>query len=827
MKAFRGMGSVLALLLVACGGGGSSPAPAPPAPAPSGLSYPTPQTYTLNSAIPALTPTVTGNPSGYSVTPALPAGLALNAASGAISGTPTAVQATANFTVTASNTGGSTSAVLSITVRDVAPDISYPRSNYTFSTGAPAGAVTPTVADGAVVSWSIDHPLPAGLNFNTTTGVISGTPSAVSSQASYVVRAENSGGADTFGLDIRVQSGVLLELGHINPVHKLIYDGDRILSQSGQRVVLSDAQSAAQVAAWFSECSPAPCETGGLLAGNTVAVVMGSSWHLFSAVDAAPVSEVPIDASSWNSAVPSTLAADGSYLVVVSRNDGIRVHSRAGALLFSRPGDYRAASLFAAPGEIRVGNGPAGAQVIETISVPSGSSSVSAAFAGTFRSWFLDGERFTTASGNTARVYSRAAMQLDIGVLPTAEGLAGNGDWFWTKPQTGGTVRLYAVGSAGTPTVTYELGTLGEVIGSAHTLALIASGTPAIGIVDLSGSAPVRTDYVSPLAYVRQYAAISASEWAFAAGDGVVMGELGAGLPQFYTRGRAVSIAGSGSRVAVATAAGEIVYFNATTQALEGTIGWPSSQLSLSADGSRLGASASTEGDQFLPDRTLRIYSLPSDTILQEWPYSFTGGQPWSSDFSLSASGNLVGQTLVLFNGFNWPGTQRVVRLDGTVTWSQSVTLNDPHMRVHLSSDGSRIAVADRACASDTGTNIFEGSTLVGAAAGCPVGWIDDARLLVNRYVPPGANYSGAQIVDATGLILATPALVEVREIQALGGNEIYSPERNQIFDVATGNPVWSSPTPTGDSIHAGAVAGNNVYFTSDDRQATVRVEPR
>src|SRR5690606_34663186 len=52
-------------------------------------------------------------------TPALPAGLTLNATSGKIGGTPTAASAAANYTVTAVNATDTATAVVNITVVDV------------------------------------------------------------------------------------------------------------------------------------------------------------------------------------------------------------------------------------------------------------------------------------------------------------------------------------------------------------------------------------------------------------------------------------------------------------------------------------------------------------------------------------------------------------------------------------------------------------------------------------------------------------------------------------------------------------------------------------
>jgi Putative Ig domain len=46
--------------------------------------------------------------------------------------------------------------------------------------------------------------LAAGLSFNATTGAISGTPSATSAAASYVVTAQNAGGQMPVTLTIEV-----------------------------------------------------------------------------------------------------------------------------------------------------------------------------------------------------------------------------------------------------------------------------------------------------------------------------------------------------------------------------------------------------------------------------------------------------------------------------------------------------------------------------------------------------------------------------------------------------------------------------------------------
>ena len=81
------------------------------------VSYPGAITATVGTPITSLTPTVrrTGT-AAFSVSPALPAGLSLDAATGVISGTPTAA-ATATSTVTMTDLSGTASTTVSVTVQ--------------------------------------------------------------------------------------------------------------------------------------------------------------------------------------------------------------------------------------------------------------------------------------------------------------------------------------------------------------------------------------------------------------------------------------------------------------------------------------------------------------------------------------------------------------------------------------------------------------------------------------------------------------------------------------------------------------------------------------
>jgi uncharacterized repeat protein (TIGR01451 family) len=175
--------------------------------APSGLAYSTnPAVYTLGTAIASNTPTSSGGAVvSYAVSPALPAGLGLSTTTGIISGTPTAVTALATYTVTATNTGGSTTVGVTITVNDVAPSgLTYSTNPAVYTVGTAIASNTPTSSGGAVVSYAVSPPLPAGLGLSPTTGVISGTPTAITALATYTVTATNTGGSTTVGVSITV-----------------------------------------------------------------------------------------------------------------------------------------------------------------------------------------------------------------------------------------------------------------------------------------------------------------------------------------------------------------------------------------------------------------------------------------------------------------------------------------------------------------------------------------------------------------------------------------------------------------------------------------------
>lgn len=144
-----------------------------------------------------------GKINNYSISPALPAGLSFDPSTGIISGTPTALSSLRSYTVTGSNSAGSCSVTLNMSVIISPPtNLIYP-SPVTLKVGTAITPIVPTYT-GVVTSFSISKPLPSGLVINSVTGIISGTPTALSATTVYTVTASNSSGLASANITITV-----------------------------------------------------------------------------------------------------------------------------------------------------------------------------------------------------------------------------------------------------------------------------------------------------------------------------------------------------------------------------------------------------------------------------------------------------------------------------------------------------------------------------------------------------------------------------------------------------------------------------------------------
>jgi hypothetical protein len=162
-------------------------------------------TYVVGDTISVTAPTNSGGAiTACQSAPSLPAGFTLDPLTCAITGNAVTEVVTGNFVVTASNSGGSSSETLSVTVNTSAPSIVFSPPSRTLQLNQAITAFYPLNTGSAATACSISQALPAGLSFNTTNCGISGTPTAVSASVSYTISATNSGGSDSTVLSLAV-----------------------------------------------------------------------------------------------------------------------------------------------------------------------------------------------------------------------------------------------------------------------------------------------------------------------------------------------------------------------------------------------------------------------------------------------------------------------------------------------------------------------------------------------------------------------------------------------------------------------------------------------
>lgn len=183
--------AILLSIQVACGGGSGSSAPS--SVPPSNLTYSL-SSVTYRLGTPAIwdVPSHSGSdPSSYSVSPTLPPGIVLNPVNGVISGTPTSIVSTSTYSVKASNSAGSTSCTLTITVKDIAPDATiFAQSNSFYSEVGVKASVPP--APGMTYQWTLTD--------GTATGTIT------SGDTENVVTYSTGPNPGTYQLTVQVQN---------------------------------------------------------------------------------------------------------------------------------------------------------------------------------------------------------------------------------------------------------------------------------------------------------------------------------------------------------------------------------------------------------------------------------------------------------------------------------------------------------------------------------------------------------------------------------------------------------------------------------------------
>lgn len=170
-----------------------------------------PNTYVLpiNSAISTISPiNVGGVATGWNVAPSLPGNLVFDNTTGNITGTPVSLLGSTAFDVSASNATGTSHTTLHLSIVAVpppAPILAFNPNSIVLTQNQSAILISPGNTGGAVMGlYSISPALVSGLSFNTTTALISGTPSVTSLAVTYSVSGSNITGTSIAPITIQV-----------------------------------------------------------------------------------------------------------------------------------------------------------------------------------------------------------------------------------------------------------------------------------------------------------------------------------------------------------------------------------------------------------------------------------------------------------------------------------------------------------------------------------------------------------------------------------------------------------------------------------------------
>jgi hypothetical protein len=570
-----------------------------------------------------------------------------------------------------------------------------------------------------------------------------------------------------------------LELGHTLSINFLERTATRVLSQDAfGHWILWDVRTRV------------PLLQGLLtermrLAGQTLVAKAGSTLRIWSAETGGLQAEIPAPERFWN------LSSDGLYVWTVDAAR-LNVWSAAGVNLINRPGNYAGAAIaYGEPGELRIVKGPAGDNVVETLSIDSGAVKVSPPFSGAFLAWFLDGSHFFTTLSSSTWIYSKDAVQEAFLYLPNRFGLNGHGTFYWVRGA------LYRLGQPDAVATDLAISTE-NLFPAGKLLGLLRKNVRTVEYLESTesgvlrwGPFPVPTDHdVSTMALDAE------GHWSVGTIEGALFDETDAR----FGCGAVRSIAGNGNgRAVVVTASGEnlVLDVSGVRPKVEGSLTCLANFVGMSEDGTLLVVSGSA--NRVGPQCPRRAYRLPSWTLLGEWEAALGQTVRMSRGGTRLSHMKSVGLELKRYVTDLSGGLVEIERSGGGAWF-------------HLSPDGTLAAYPDTFARQSGATVLYRNGVAYTAVPGYGIGWLDDGRLLALSW-DSNSRYTGARVYSPEGTLLATlPLPPELLNIQKVGTDWIYSPELHAIYDLRTGAQVWKSSHPTDRN---GAVTGGRIVYAS------------
>jgi hypothetical protein len=781
----------------------------------------------------AVTPdtvTYTGSPATFTVSPALPAGLSLDARTGTISGTPLAATTTpAFYTVTAANSFGSISSTIQIYIASEpnGPGTpTYPSTPSGSMSGNGPRTLNLTIGEPAPTSlpyvfatlpkFTISPALPAGLSFDPATGAIYGTPTVVSPATTYTVTVTDQAGPNTGLIRLAVNRALdsVIDTEGSGAV-TTVSTSSRILSLDGNdHWNLFDATTGAKIAAGnrlpstttYSGWDDWPID----MKGNTIMIGIPNGVEIRSAVDGSLISIIrssyfdvplpPYQGTSTPSYTQAALSADGRY-VVGSNGATAELYSTSGSWITIAPGAMAAFSQQTCLLETSDST-----QTTLTSVKPYSGQSTTRTLNGAFQGFFDDGNYFFTRQGATVWINGSGGGQQVLS-LGTYDALGGYGSYIWTYDATSATLSLFRL-SGGAAIDTYTFTGFKRMSKAGPGLLSVTTSTTNT-LINIANSFVGRVDYAIP-GDVTAISASSEFQWVANYTGRLADGaSLSKGTPTFYSNGQIVAIAASSNKVAVALSNGTVQYFDTATKNLLGTINVQASDLAISSDGTTLAVG--------IPDPTLatagetRIYSLLTGAM--------TASSVYRPSTQLSSNGVNLGYTTL--STLSQTATGSVVpSAGGAAAWTVTSGTVSFTSTLHISPDLTLFGVTN---GGTPATSLYQNGSVLTAVPGTFVGWIDNNNLLVSSTTSGSTTYS---IYTAAGsLNSSTPLPSSIVNFIPVDNSRIYATSLNAIYSLSSGNSTWSWDLPTYNqkglttpSLNNGAISGSYVVFINGYR---------
>ncbi len=224
--------------------------------------------------------------------------------------------------------------------------LSYSAGRAVYVLGTSIAPNSPSSAGGAVDTYSVSPTLPAGLSLHTGTGVIGGTPTAVTPCASYTVTASNASGSTTAVLTLTVSD-------RSSPPGNLRYATNPAYYTQGAPIPPNTPASDGGIPESWSVSPPLPAgltldPVSGTITGTPTAAAIASGFTV-TAANAAGSASVVVVIAVTPSTVPS-YAVRGT--VTGLQGSGLLVQLNAGEVVAIPPG----ATAFAFPTRLPSGS---------------------------------------------------------------------------------------------------------------------------------------------------------------------------------------------------------------------------------------------------------------------------------------------------------------------------------------------------------------------------------------------------------------------------------------------------------------------------------------